>query len=290
MSSNVLKYHCAYVKEEEKRVIDSNEFVARKLGKLLVTKADAGTDGEFMCGLDAQRLEGVFPTEAGEEGAEGISHIIKAQSDETARREEEAQQLLQEAREEAERIRQEARASLEQERQRVLAEAKETGYREGSQRAMQEYQQKQQQLEQELNRRTQQLESEYQQQIDKLEPEFIDTLTGIYEHIFHVDLQNYREILVFLIGSALRKAEGGRDFIVHVSSEDYPYVSMQKKQLMAGVGAPGAVVEIIEDAAVGRNECLIETNNGIFDCGLETELQELAKKLKLLSYERPAEN
>ena len=235
MSSNVLKYHCAYVKEEEKRVIDSNEFVARKLGKLLVTKADAGTDGEFMCGLDAQRLEGVFPTEAGEEGAEGISHIIKAQSDETARREEEAQQLLQEARDEAERIR-------------------------------------------------------HQQQIDKLEPEFIDTLTGNYEHIFPVDLQNYRERLVFLIGSALRKAEGGRDFIVHVSSEDYPYVSMQKKQLMAGVGAPGAVVEIIEDAAVGRNECLIETNNGIFDCGLETELQELAKKLKLLSYERPAEN
>lgn len=285
MSSNLLKQHFTYVKEEEKRVIDSNELVARKLSALLA--AGTGTEGGFLCGLNAQRLEGTFP-ESTEDGEE-ISPVIKAQPEEPAY-EEERERLLQETHEEIERMRRDAQASLEQERQRVLAEAKEAGYREGTQRAQQEYRAKEQQLGQEQNLRLQQAEAEYQRQIDRLEPEFIDTLTGIYEHIFHVDLQNYREILVFLIGSTLRKAEGGKDFIVHVSSEDYPYVSMQKKQLASAASAPGAVVEVIEDVAVGKNECLIETNNGIFDCGLETELQELTKKLKLLSYERPAEN
>ena len=45
-------------------------------------------------------------------------------------------------------------------------------------------------------------------------------------------------------------------------------------------------VEVVEDATLGKNDCLIETENGIFDCGLGTQLAELRQKLKLLSYEK----
>ncbi|MFR8845528.1 MAG: FliH/SctL family protein [Waltera sp.] len=107
----------------------------------------------------------------------------------------------------------------------------------------------------------------------------------IYEHIFDVDLHSYREVLCYLISATMRKTEDNRSFLVHVSKEDYPYVSMQKKQIMAGATAPNSTVEIVEDMTLGKGECMIETESGIFDCGLGTQLSELRQKLKLLSYE-----
>ena len=54
---------------------------------------------------------------------------------------------------------------------------------------------------------------------------------------------------------------------------------------MAGAPAPNSTVEIVEDMTLGKGECMIETESGIFDCGLGTQLSELRQKLKLLSYE-----
>ena len=43
--------------------------------------------------------------------------------------------------------------------------------------------------------------------------------------------------------------------------------------------------DILEDATLGRSECMIETGNGVFDCGLGTQLEALNEELRLLSYE-----
>ena len=59
-----------------------------------------------------------------------------------------------------------------------------------------------------------------------------------------------------------------------------------RKQIAAGTVAPGSTIDIVEDNTLSQNECLIETENGIFDCGLGTQLSELKQQLVLLSYER----
>ena len=59
---------------------------------------------------------------------------------------------------------------------------------------------------------------------------------------------------------------------------------MQKKQLMTSAAGINSNVEIIEDMTLSRTQCLIETDGGVFDCGLGTQLGELRKKLQLLSY------
>ncbi|MBO6133082.1 MAG: hypothetical protein J6P05_01975, partial [Lachnospiraceae bacterium] len=65
--------------------------------------------------------------------------------------------------------------------------------------------------------------------------------------------------------------------------DDYGFVSMQRKELLSGIsGAENA--EIVEDISLKRNQCFIETGNGIFDCSLETQLSGLKRQLKLLSY------
>lgn len=288
MSSNLLKYNFGYIKEDEKRVIDTNELIAKKL-EVLVPKREAAEDfdGGFSGGLNAEHLEGLFADGDGEnaEGGEA-SNLIKANPEPPVPTGPDPEELLASAREEIARMQEEAMKALEQERETVLAQARETGYQEGFQKAQAEFKARQQELEQYQGA----LEDEYQKRIDELEPEFIETLTGIYEHIFHVELQGYRDILVYLIHSTIRKAENSRDFIVHVSQDDYPYVSMQKKQMLSGISTANITVEIIEDMLLGRNECMIETDAGIFDCSLDTELEELTKKLRLLSYERMAED
>ena len=45
-------------------------------------------------------------------------------------------------------------------------------------------------------------------------------------------------------------------------------------------------VDFVQDATLAPASCLIETENGVFDCSLETELKELKRKLMLLAYRR----
>ena len=128
------------------------------------------------------------------------------------------------------------------------------------------------------------LEEAYDRQIEVLEPQFVDTITGIYEHIFHVELSSYREILTSLISDTLHKLEGTRSFIIHVSKDDYAYVNMQKRQVLSGAVSESTSVDVVEDLTLEKNECMIETENGIFDCGLGTQLSELKARLALLAW------
>jgi flagellar assembly protein FliH len=163
----------------------------------------------------------------------------------------------------------------------VFNEAKTQGYEEGRTQAEKENEL----IRGELDRTRRDLKKSYAQKLEEMEPEFIDTITGIYEHIFNVELGSYRDILIYLIEGAMRSIDG-RSLLVHVSKDDYAYVSMQKKQLTAEAVSSSTSVEIVEDMTLAKNECFIETEAGIFDCGLGTELSELSKKLRLLSYEK----
>lgn len=280
--SNLLKGRYTYVKEDDARVIDTNELLARKLEEQLAkmkaaeeTEAEADEDG-FTSGLGAEHLGILIADEVEvQDTQENFEEPVMELPNPEA--------LLQEAQAEIERMKQAAEQEVMAERQRILEEAQVAGYEEGLRRAEAEYKEK----EQALFEQAMQLEQEYQSLIDELEPQFIETLTGVYEHIFSVDLGRYHDVLVHLIASTIRKTEGCKEFVVRVSGEDYPYVSMQKKKLQGAVNLPGSFVEVVEDLALKKNDCMIETGSGIYDCSLGTELEELSVKLKLLSYERP---
>lgn len=284
MSSNLFKSGITCIKEEAARVIDSDALMAQRTEAYGRTMPKPPDKDGFSQGFAADVLD-VLTADEAELTAESVSEGAEQQAELSAMQGPSPEELLEQAMEEIERRRAEAEAMLAAERQRVLEEARNQGYQDGMTRGMQEVDgQKQHLAEQERK-----LIQEYEQQISQLEPRFIETLTGIYEHIFHVELSGYRDIIVHLIADTLRKTEGGRDYIVHVSKEDYPYVSMQKKQITAGVVSSNTTIELVEDVTLSKNQALIETDSGIFDCGLGTQLSELRQKLTLLSYEKPAE-
>lgn len=284
LSSNLLKSRYTNLQQEDKRVIDTNELVAKRIEELSVKMQRAENEG-FISGLEVPVVEVDALLQDTEEGRVPQNNVIKAGEDLEslrAKAKQEAEALLAEANAEAERLVNEAKATALSERDKILADARQKGYSEGLQKAEKESSL----LKQQLKEKEKQLESEYKKAMDELEPQFVDTITGIYEHIFHVELRSYREILTYLISTTMRKIEGNRSFMIHVSKEDYPYVSMQKKQIAAGATASNSSVEVVEDLTLAKNECLIETEGGIFDCGLGTQLNELGQKLRLLSFEK----
>lgn len=278
LSRNLVKQKIMIVpKSVEKRVIDSNGQIERRLGDVMRAVSPGGQG--FVAGIAAEVLDA-----PGEDG--GAGNVIKAgEEDPQAVMEQakgDAQAILAQAEADAERIRNEAMAQAESEKGQVLQQARDQGYREGQARAQAEGEA----LKQELKARERELEESYQQRIDVLEPQFVDTITGIYEHIFGVELGSYREVLAYLIASTLRGQEGGHEFIIHVSREDYPFVSVQKRQILAGAVSSNSNVDVVEDLTLGKNECMIETESGIFDCGLGTQLAELKNRLMLLAWSK----
>ena len=276
MSNGLVKQMFMVVQSEEKRVINADELIQKRQKGIVQWQREADEDG-FVSGLAAEEVELAGDAEE--------SNIIKSRESadqimENAQAA--AQTTLAAAQAEAEAIRQEARTQAEAEKNRVFAEAQQQGYSEGFAKAQAEAEA----IRREYKEKEEQLDLYYQQQIEELEPQMVDTISAIYEHILHVDFQSYREILGHLISDTLRKMEGGHDFMVHVSKEDYPYISMQKKEILAGAVAANCNVEVVEDLTLAKNQCLIDTDSGIYDCGLETQLDELKRKLMLLAWQR----
>lgn len=279
MSRNLVKQYCTVVQSEEKRLIDTNELLLRR------RKEQGGSRGfseSFLSGLETVEVE--QPEEDGQEEA-GAGNVIKADADNgqlLEQAKEDAAAILEDARSQAAKITEEAQIRAEVERNRVLEEARQQGYTEGLAKANAESEA----VKREYREKECQLEAFYQQQIDALEPQLVDAITDIYQHIFRVDPELYRDALIYLIENAMRHAEGGRVFLIHVSKEDHAYVSGQREQIIADTASSRCEVEVVEDMTISKGQCLIETDNGVFDCGLGTQLAELKQRLSLLAWSK----
>lgn len=295
------------VNQSDTRVIDSNARAEAKLKELAIELArQCGDEPDFADGF-TQGINAVEVSELirdndnGENiigGAQDFGDAVSGMENPAAVHQAALQEeLIADAQAQIESMRQEALAEIEQAKLQAMEEGRNQGYQEGfeqgqndgfaqgHQDGLNSVAEEREQAAAELEQKYAQLEEEYQQRFKEVEPMFIDTLTGIYEHIFHVSLKNSRELIVYLIQNTMRNIESGSTYLIHVSKEDYPFASMQKKELIKGTNIALENVELLEDVTLNKNECMIETGNGVFDCSLGTQLEALNEELRLLSYE-----
>ena len=283
MSSNLLKSYHVSRDMEGARVINSNEIVEQKLERIRMVLPQVNLD-EFQAVDVVEGSNLLDPLDAltteFEEG--GLTDtVIKAQpAPEPVYEGPTPEELVAAAQEEIEAMRRQAMEELQAEQQRVLQSAREEGYEAGRKQGMQECES----LKADIAREREQLQAYYEQMVDELEPQFVSALTGIYEKIFEVGLDNQKEIVVTLLRNTMKKMDGCKNFLVHVSTADYSYVKEHKEELLSESTQEGTVIDIIQDSMVRENECMIETVNGIYDCGLGIQLEGLRKRLALLSY------
>lgn len=292
--SNLLKRAFVVSDSDQKKVIDSNDLVASRVERQIMLEREAkraskeeftplGDDrvfdeSGFSEGLDAENVDLLLADDMEQE-----EEVPPAPSLEEINAE--AERILGEAEQQAQSILSEAAEQAEANKQAVFDEARNSGYEAGYAEGLKQVDA----MKDELDEKAALLDLQYNENMDKLEPMFIDTLTDIYEHIFHVSLSDNKEIICYLIQVALKNIDSSSGMIIHVSKDDFGFVSMQKKELLSGISG-GDNIEIVEDVTLQPNECFIETGGGIFDCSLETQLKGLKKQLRLLSYEGKIES
>lgn len=284
MSSNLFKAGQVILSSEEPVIVDSNDIIARKMERLQyliqenIVPEDAVEAAGFQEGLQATEMSALFGEE--EEWDED-SAVIKPAPEEEVPLGPTPEELIAQTQEEIEQLRKEAEKGISF----LKKQSKEDGYKEGYQEGKNQAMVEMVAMEQELQDRQAQLEQEYEAAFASMEVQLVETLTNIYEQVFQVELADQKQIILYLAERALHQAENAKEFLVHISKEDYPFVAEHREELKNAASSPSAVVEITEDMTLKENQCMIETENGIFDCGLGTQLEELKKKLRLLSYE-----
>lgn len=282
--SNLYKAGWVTLDQGDKRIIDNNELIDQKIlrfreeekkrqSALQNDAAKNSGEDNFSEGLDAEQLD-------------QLTEDQDVLSDAEILNQEAAQELinsqLADAQEQADRILEEASAKAQEIQTNAMEEGRAQGYDDAYQQGAKEAEA----LKEDLLHQKEQLEADYKKMVDTLEPEMVDALTQIYEHVFAVDLRNDKNIILHLLQTALSRLEPGNDFIVHVSPDDYDMIVDEKNRLRENITSPNTTMEIIEDPMLKENECIIETDGGVFDCSVGVELEELSRKLKLLSFER----
>lgn len=265
-------YKQRYISNDQgPRIINSNLKVAERMKELermmmsQIPDQQGSVDG-FIAGLQMEVVD-VVPKEP-----ELTPEEIKKQA------EEEADGILADAREQMEAIISDAQNQAEAIKEQARNEGFAAGEQEGNAKANVRLEELSRQLDEESRR----LEEDYQQKIQELEPYLVDIISDIFEKVFHVQFDDKKEILIYLIQKVILSAEGTKEFQVRVSLKDYEFVEEHKKYITDQVGQ-AVHVEIMADAALQERQCMIETDSGVFECGMDVQLENLTKTIKSLS-------
>ena len=268
--SNLLKYNHVVVKNEDKHVIDSNELLKNILsakknttsGNSFAEKSIPDPDG-FVRGIDAARVE-------------------KLISDEEEQQDDNNAGILEDARKQAEDILEDAKKQAED----ILKDAKENGYKEGFEKGTIESKHKsddlQTKLEADYKSMSEKLQNEYDEKYQVMESELVDTLMEVFSKVTLTIAEDKKDLVLLLIQRTLKDADANKDFLIRVSDVDYGFVMNSIDKLYDCVSLDSKI-KVVRDNTLKKNQCIIETDAGAFDCSLDIQLEGLISEIKLLS-------
>ena len=281
--SNLIKTAYFNVTDNEKRMIDSDSHVEEyipgiysqpekpKTMQFPVFSEDdfdsadlpEGEEVSFKEGMNILSMDEVLENER-----KILSDELKIKAD----------KILEDAKAEAERIIQEAEAEAEQIRSNAYEEGRESGISDGRAEAADELAKQSRQLDEQYNERLNMLEEQEKQ----LEPQFADIMTGLIGKVTGILCEDKKEVIIHLIDQALHGIERTSRILLRVSRDDLGNVTMKRGELSESV-KPNVEFDIMEDASLSHNQCIIETDSRIIDCSLDTQLSSLSEQIRLLS-------
>lgn len=265
--SNLYKSGFIAFSEQSTLVIDANqnrlirELEEREKARLEAKATELETDSEEN-GDSFQSLE-----------IENIDMInVRAQAD----------AIFEDARTAAEKIIEEARAQALILKEEAKQGGMEEGYRKGLEEARAQLNAQEEELQNRYDSIRQQLEEDYEKQLKEAEPKLVDVVCRLLHKLTGVMVADYQEVLVHIIDNAMKDIESSGTISIKVSEEDYAEVYSHFDWIQQLVNS-NVEVELIADTKLEKLECLIETENGIINCGLNEQLDHLITSLQLLA-------
>ena len=197
-------------------------------------------------------------------------------------------EALEDARREAEQITEAARIEAEQ----ILARAREQavslceeqkllGYQEGARKKEEELEEKSRELECAFQEKDQQLTEAYEEKLSHMEEDIVDALITVFDKVFRIHYEDQREILLALVMNTLADIDPGDKIRIRVCEENRALLEQNLDQLKETAGQ-GVSLELAHDKKLSEGQCQIETAYGVFDCSVDTELDNLMKDIRSL--------
>ncbi len=264
--SNLYKQWFVQTDSANTRIIDSNVILQQHLKQDLPQTPAQNVqeeEGGFSAGLVT-----------GDPG-----QVIKAepQIDYEAEAKAKAEEILAAAQQNADAILAQANEDAEE----IRTSAKTQGYEEGRASAEQENEQLRVQLEESYRKKQGDLDSDYRDKREHMEQDLVDVIVTVFEKVFHIQFDDKKEILMHLVEDAVLNIEDDKRFRVKVAEDNALFLENHKNEILDRVGHD-IELEIVSDATVEGNDCTIETDSGVFNCSLGTQLENLIKDIRSL--------
>jgi flagellar assembly protein FliH len=224
-------------------------------------------------------------TKDSENAIEQSSSVIKHNKDEidaiiekeTSKAKVVANNIINKAMLESESILQDAQNKALEMKQEAYNEALEKGYIEGLKKGEEEIVLKKQEVQLMLEDAIKQKEDI----LRSIEPKISLIITSLVEKLTNYVVDK-EPIILYLIQKGFSEVEVLEDVIVRVSVDDYDYV-LENKSIFTSNVSEQVSIEILKDASLGNNDCIIETKSGNIDCSLDTQLSGLNSDLQLIT-------
>lgn len=277
MSNLIKSVYFTNVNEGEKCVIDSDSRIEEYIPGIYT---QSGIDDE---NFSFRQLSDIAEdADAGFTGGLNVISMDEVMDEERQKISEEtsvmSMEVLNEARAQADEIIAEANRAAENIRNQAYDTGFAQGIEEGKRQGAVLLEEKRAALAQDYNRRLKLLE----EQEKELEPHFASIIAGLVEKLTGVICENKKDVIVHLIEKALKNLKKTNKIVLRVSKEDITMVSSKRGEIMKYI-REGTEFEIVEDAGLMLNQCIIETDNRIIDCSLDAQLDNLREHIKMLA-------
>ena len=267
------------VVSQKERIIDYNEVIKSKIGVLanLAIKDKADASG-FVSGLNAEVIESLHNPDLDALTTDiefSQQQILKADLESSAAQ---AENIIGNANTESDNILYEAHNKADIIKKEAYSEGKEKGLNE----ARIEIDNQISKCQTEHEQKKIELQQQYEDMKSKMEPELVSVITDVFKKIINVISDNNEEIILNLVNSVMHNAEVSKEFVIKVSPDDYMFLVNNQGKIYCAMSKE-VQIEIVEDLSMTKNQCIIESDLGVYDCSLDIQLSNLIKDIKLLS-------
>lgn len=190
----------------------------------------------------------------------------------------EAEKLVSEAELQASEILDDAAKQAEIMKEEAKEAGSNEGYQAGADRAAQEFSQK----EAELSKRRENMEREFAEREQGMEGRLCDVICDIVGKVFEIEFNDKKEIILHLVDNVISNSPGSKMFLIRVNDENYEVLNENRQKLREKIGA-GIEFDIIRDPILTVEQCQIETDGGVYDCGMDVQMKNLLKDIRALS-------
>ena len=229
---------------------------------------------------DGNLIEPELPEDFDEEDffQEDVIQNQEPDEDYVAMAREEAEEIIAQANAEAQDILDAAQSQANAMKSHAEAEGHQAGFDKGYQESIM----KQTEMEADVERQRQAMMADIAEKEKNMEKELVDEVCQVVEKVFLAKFGDDKNIIFHLLDNVISNVDSSKSFIIRVNEQNMEFLRNKKDELQTKVGQEVSL-DIVLDPLLNDSQCMVETDGGLFDCSMDTEMRNLIKEIKALS-------